>query len=211
MKLLSIIILSLTTSLCFATQQTPDNIVYKGETYCLEPFIFEQYFENHPEHAPEKSINSGLWRGFTTSFIITNNILVLDDIEGRSRDDENDQWKSLKNDIYPNQEFPPMEWFTGILILGRGEEVPRTELGGFRILFANYILLEVNQGKITREKRLSEKQVKPFIDKQWDAYKKTDEYKNLLSKLKSRGYGDPEGDLRTYIILRDRIPRFYEE
>ncbi len=195
-------------SVSYATQQVQDSIIYKGESYNLEPFIFEQYFAKHPKYAPEESINSSLWRGYTASFTITNDLLVLRDINTRTKGDEN---KSLKSDIFPNQEIPVMDWFTGILILGRGKEVPRSAFNGFRISFESYILLEVDKGRINREKRLTEKQVKPFIDKQWATYKKTDEYRNLLNRMKAGGYGDPEGDIQSYIILRDRIPKFYEE
>jgi len=178
----------LASSAVFGTQQAPDKIIYNGKVY-FSPYIYplESYFEKYPDKHPTKYQNtlSSLRRGYIATFEINNNQLYLKDIEIIIDDTivENGRykmkWKSVLNEVFPNQDVIKIDWFTGLLDLW----------DSMCYTIYNYnIILEIDKGYIIKEKLLKNKEeYKKFEEEQFKAFLKTKEYKKVKRKLKMVG------------------------
>ncbi|MDR2955249.1 MAG: energy transducer TonB [Prevotella sp.] len=112
------IVLSLSfISYCNATPQTPDLLVYKGDTVWIYPFILAKYIMEHPnseaireEIHKHKDMSTACWRGFKALFEIKNDSLFL--IKAYTPYDKKDIDLSImfkqKTNIY-------VDWFSGTI------------------------------------------------------------------------------------------------
>ena len=200
----SFLALVLAVTHSYGTAQISDTLVYQGEIYNLHTNPLEPYFEKHPDKRPESG-STALWRGYVATFGITNNLLVMTEIEVENviRNDEGKYdygFKSIKDDLFPDISSLPIDWFSGILVLPYGELEEYVHMG-YGLTFSNYILLEVNNGKIGKEKRYTSEQYKIFKERQFQAFKKTDEYQKLIEEMDKEGYAPEQHDdfLRSFI------------
>ena len=214
------ILLFLTTFSVFGTAQTPDKIIYNGKTYSLHSNPLESYFKQYPDKRPKDGIvSSGLWRGYVATFEIIDNQLYLKDIEieiskkdekGDDKDswksvliiDDKYSWKSVLKEVFPNQEFIKIDWMTGLLVLPSGQMVNYVHMG-YGSTFEHYTLLEIENGNLTKEKQFDYEQYEEFKERQFQAFKKTEEYEKMKTDFKKRGDADDEFIdyfLRSYII-----------
>ena len=185
MKLISMLVLCICASNVFATGQTPDYIAFEGETYALHyTNPLEDYFDKHPDKAPT-STSTADWRGYVATFGVTNRTLVLKEIErevsSKKRDDGVmiSTYKSIKEDLFPNAGDLPIEWFSEVIVLPRGEL--ETDHGRTH---SNYILIEFTNGRITETKRLNTEEYDKIRTRQFFAFQKTDEYKKVAEEIK---------------------------
>lgn len=210
MRALSILVLFLGVNLVvFGTAQYPDKIIYNGKEYMLHSNPLEGYFEKYPEKRPQEGFSTALWRGYVATFEIRDNQLYLKDIEVMNGSKQNKDgywetlWKSVKDEVFPNNELVKIDWMSGLLILPYGKEINYVHMG-YGSIYKNYILLEIDNGDLTKEKQLKSKQYEKFKEKQFQAFKKTDEYKKIKEDLKKEGenYSDEFIDsfLRSYVI-----------
>lgn len=139
----------MSASFSYATQQIYDSISYQGESYYLESSIFEQYFAEHPESAPEKPAGSNLVRVYKAEFTIQGYLLVLDDIREMPHNNK-DEWTSFKKTLFPRKQFFHMDWFSGVLVLKKTNK---------ENIVTKVLLLEMNKGMITKKRELKQKQI----------------------------------------------------
>jgi len=174
-----------------ATAQMPDKIFYNGQEYALHSNPMEDYFEKFPDKKPKTGmVSSALWRGYVATFEISDGALVLKDIQaevpkkdsGKSFDTE---WKSFLSDIAPDNKRLKIDWFTGILVLPYGKLINYVHMG-YGSTFENYILLEINNGDFKQSREFNHKEYEKFKERQFEAFKKTGEYKKLYDDLKKR-------------------------
>jgi len=176
----------LASSAVFGTVQKPDKIIYRGKeynsenysmVYNLENYPMEEYFEKYPDKRPKSDVTStALWRGYVATFEIQDGQLYLKDIEIEiSTKVKNDRyeysWKSVLNEVFPNQDLVKMDWVTGLLVLYTSD-------------YEQYILLEVDKGDLKSNKWFEEEEYKEFKEKQFQAFKKTEEYEKIKAKLR---------------------------
>ncbi|MCO6511252.1 MAG: hypothetical protein J5I65_10730 [Aridibacter famidurans] len=200
----------LACSICaFATAQIPDKLIYKGETHSLNSNPLEAYFKTHPDKRPKGGITStALWRGYVATFEIKDGELILNDVEIEySLDSENGSfdtaWKSVLDEVVPKGEVLKIDWFTGILVVPRGKIVNYVHMG-YASTYENYTLLEIHEGKFTKAKEFDHKEYETFKARQFEAFKKTDEYKKLVEDIR-RDDPDAKDDfiesfLRIYVV-----------
>ena len=208
MKTLIALILTICFNLAvFGTAQTPDKIIYKGKEYSLNSNPLESYFEKYPDKRPKGEVRStGLWRGYVATFEIKDNQLYLKDIVIQiiSKGKKNDfkySWKSVMNDVFPNRKLVKIDWFTGLLVLPEGEIVNYVHMG-YASIFEHYVLLEMENGNLKGEKQFGYEEYSKFKEKQFQAFKKTDEYKKIKEELIKDGSSEKfvEDFLRIYVI-----------
>lgn len=170
-----------------ATAQYPDKIIYKGKEYRLHTNPMEAFFEKHPNRRPEGGvISSALWRGYVATFEISNGSLVLRDIEIEvpNPDKEHDYvFKSVLEKVVPRGEILTIDWFSGLLVLPQGKVVNYVHMG-YGSTFERYTLLAVKNGIFNSERKFTFKEYEAFKDRQFRAFKKTEEYKRLVADLK---------------------------
>lgn len=179
------VLLKLTT---FATAQYPDKIIYKGKTYNMHSNPLESYFTRHPEKRPEGRISStALWRGYVATFEVRNGTLYLKDIEIMVRDTAkkdgyDTKFQSVLEQVFPGQTDIRIDWLTGLLVIPHGKLVNYVHMG-YGSTYKHYILLEIDKGDVKKDKHLSYRKYEAFKDKQFLAFKKTDEYQQLKTSL----------------------------
>ena len=202
------VLLVLTSLTVFGTAQYPDKILYNGKEYSLHSNPMENYFAQYPDKRPQYGMSTALWRGYVATFEIKDNQLYLKDIEVMNGDTVNNKgyyvtiWKSILNEVFPNQELIKIDWMTGLLVLPYGKMVNYVHMG-YGSTYRNYILLEVENGNLVKDKQFGYKQYEKFKERQFQAFKKTEEYEKIKADLKKEGnYGDEFLDtfLRSFVI-----------
>ncbi len=179
----------------YATAQIPDKIIYNGKTYSLHNNPMENYFEKNPDKKPKSGlISSALWRGYVATFEVAGKEILLNDIQIEESVDDGDdsfqtRWTSVLNDVVPKGQKLKIDWLNGILVLPYGEVVNYVHMG-YASTYENYILLEVKEGSVGRSRELTNKEYEEFRERQFKAFKKTQEYKDLLAKMKNDGRDD---------------------
>lgn len=191
----------------FATAQYPDKIIYNGKEYNLHSNPLELYFEKHPDKRPKGGIMStALWRGYIATFEVKDNQLFLQNIEieyqdATSKESYNYKWKSVINEVFPDQKNIKIDWLTGLLVIPYGKLVNYVHMG-YGSTYKNYILLEIDKGELKKEKQFKYKEYENFKEMQFQAFKQTDEYKKIKADLQKDGNSDEFIDsfLRNFVI-----------
>ncbi len=189
------LILIISTINIFATAQAPDKIFYNGKEYKLHSNPMEEYFKKFPDKKPKSGvISSALWRGYVATFEITENNLFLKDIEimDLSKTDRKSSqalWTSVLSQVVADDKKLKIDWLTGLLVLPDGEIVNYVHMG-YGSTYENYILLEIDKGEFKRAKEFNHKEYEKFKDKQFEAFKKTEEYNKMREEAKKEGNFD---------------------
>lgn len=192
----------------FGTAQVADKIIYNGQEYMLFSNPMESFFAQYPEKRPEGGIiTTASWRGYVATFEIKDNQLYLKDIEidVYIKDEKvNDKYssKSVLNEIFPNQEHIKIDWLTGILVIPHGELVNYVHMG-YASTYENYILLEIDKGDLKNEKQFNSNDYEKFKERQFQAFKKTEDYKKIRDNLRKEGGGSRkfiDTFLKIYVI-----------
>jgi len=190
MRKLSIFIITacLTINL-FATGQIDDTLIYKGSKRYLQTYPLEQYFKKYPNKRPEtKSSSTGLWRNYVATYEIRNNQLFLKDIQIMQVNYKSTKlsyiYKSVMNKVFPNNKNIKAIWFTGLMEVTYGKviDIPNEPYGS--VTFENYIIMEINNGDLIKEKHINYKIYDEFKERQFQAFKKTDDYQKAVISLK---------------------------
>jgi len=190
----------------FATAQYPDKIFFDGKEYSLHSNPLESYFEKNPDKRPKGGVMStALWRGYVATFEIRDSQLFVKDIQIQYWDttdkkSHDTKWKSVMTEVFPDQKNAKVDWLLGLLVLPFGKLVNYVHMG-YGSTYEKYFLLEINKGNYIKSKQFDYKEYENFKDKQFSAYKKTDEYKETKAKLKKDGSSDEFIDsfLRSFV------------
>jgi len=201
-KLITACLLTVLPGIVFATAQVGEILVYKGSTNEIYTTPLESFFSEETPRPDFPMPNTACWRGYIGVWQIESNTLYLASLHEVDTDRAN--WLGNKiplDKIFPQQKLPiPASWFSGILVLPHGELVNYVHMG-FGSTYSNYTLFEVNKGQAGKVKELTTEQYDEFRDRQFSAFKKTEEYKKLIEKMNQDGYA-PEGHddfLRNFI------------
>ena len=189
MKTLLTIVLTLFLGInVFATAQYPDKIIYNGKEYNLHSNPLESYFEKYPDKRPESNImSSALWRGYIATFEVKDNQLFLKDIKIQysdtiSKESNTYKWRSVIKEIFPDSKNVKIDWLTGLLVIPHGELVNYVHMG-YGSTYENYILLEIDKGDLKKEKHFKYEEYERFRERQFQAFKQTEEYKKIKADL----------------------------
>ncbi|HTE34719.1 MAG TPA: hypothetical protein VK666_30280 [Chryseolinea sp.] len=181
--LFCIIILCLVTHVSFATAQYPDKIWYKGKEYALHTNPLEEFFDKNPDRRPQSDIMStALWRGYIGTFEFDGDQLIVKEIEVMVPSNNGDKWKSVLKEIFPDEPVVKISWISGILVLPYGKIKNYVHMG-YASTYSHYILLEVDNGVLKKEKQLDGDRYDAFKTRQFEAFKLTDEYKTLKADM----------------------------
>jgi hypothetical protein len=190
LALILIMMMSLGTA-SHGTAQKPDKIIYQGKTYDLHSNPLETYFDKYPNKRPQGVISSNLWRGYIATFEIIDNCLYLIDIKSlRHKDNQSETvWRSVFQEIFQGYNKVKVDWFNGLLVIPHGRMTKFVNTG-YASLFEHYFILEIERSDLKKEKRLGGAAFQAFKDRQFEQFKKTDEYERLVGVLKKERRGD---------------------
>ncbi len=131
--------------------------------------------------------------------------MYLDDIEilyedTTSKKADNLKWRSVIDKVFPKDKALKIDWFSALLVLPQGEPLGNDEMV-YSLTYTEYILLEINKGDLKKEINYTHKEYEKFKDRQFQAFKKTDEYKKVKTDIQKVGRSDENIDsfLRDYI------------
>lgn len=180
----------------FATAQYPDKIIYNGKEYMLHSNPLEPYFEKFPDKRPKGGIiSSAFWRGYVATFEIADKRMILKDVEiqvpKKNTESFEIEWKSALSTVFPENKKPVIDWFSGLLVIPHGEMVNYVHMG-YGSTYENYILLEIAAGSFIKAEEFDYKEYEIFKEKQFVAFKKTEEYRKIVEDLKKRENYSPE-------------------
>lgn len=200
----AVLMCTIATSTAFATAQYPDILIYEGKEYDLLTNPMEPYFDKYPQWKPRSgAMSTALWRGYVATFEFRENRLFLKDIVvlKESREQDQSKWKSAIDWVLWDDKELMIDWFTGILVLPVGKMKNYVHMG-YGSTYSNYILLELKSGMLVGKRTYNHKQYKEFKRKQFQAYKKTEDYKKRSAQMKKDGTSQDLIDsfLQNYII-----------
>ena len=210
MRILFVIFLTVFSfSTVFGTAQYSDIIIYNGKKYSLETNPLESYFEKYPDKRPKDRYgvevgSTALWRGYVATFEIKDNQLYLRDIQKEVATDSsgiNTIEVNVLTEVFPNQELVKVDWFTGLLVLPEGKVINYVHMG-YASTSERYILLEIDEGNLKKERHFDYKEYSELREKQFQAFKKTEEYEKMKAEIKNMYNDDDfiESFLRVYVI-----------
>lgn len=209
MKFYLLILFSLITVKIFATAQIPDKLIFEKKEYKLHSNPLEEYFEKYPEKRPsQESFSTALWRGYVATFEIINNELFVKDIEVmvfvKKADGSSEiEWKSVLSEIFKDNESKKVDWLSGILVVPFGKLKNYVHMG-YGSSYSKYLLFSTEKGNITGYKQLKINEYEKFKDLQFQAFKKTEEYKKIKIELMNESKDNNEAFiddfLRNYIV-----------
>lgn len=182
----------LLTANAFATAQYPDKIVFNGQTQMLHSNPMEAYFNKFPDKIPKTDVSfSALTRGYVATFEFDDSTLVLRDIVAISyRHDEEDSsgigWKSFISEIQVGSEPLKVDWLTGLLVVPNGNVVDYVH-SGFLSSYENYTIIQVAEGLFVQDKSFSLVEYEKFKQRQFEVFKASGEYKNIIEKFRLKG------------------------
>lgn len=190
----------------FATGQMGDKLIYKGKTLEMTSNPLEQYFKTNPSLRPKSPIiMSSLWRGYVATFELADKQIKVKDIEIMVMDSIKKTNRYIRSSVY-EQVFKTttptkMDWYTGLLVVPTGKMLQYVHMG-YSSTFESYLLLEIDKGNLISEKNMTNKAYLKFKHKQFNAYKKTDEYRAIKERMLKKGDNEKSIDdfLEKFII-----------
>lgn len=215
LAVVAIFCLVLATGNASATAQRGDVLILDGEECVIQTHPLEPFFEIHPDRRPESSIvATNLWRGYLATWEIDGDRLLLVDVAVLRRDPAvahpETGLASVLSDVFPGEERIHATWFTGHLIVPRGEMVEYVHQA-YASTFERYTLLTVRRGYVTDRRELSEAAFRLFRHAQFEAYRETAEYGEAF-----RALWDPDdtvGEIEEFLfrVMSDRyVPLLWD-
>lgn len=204
-KVLLILLMTICAIQLFATAQEPDILVYEGKEYKLFTNPMEPFFEKHPDLRPKSNwTSSALWRGYIAKFEIRDEQLVVSDILILEYIDDQRSFTSVYDKIFPEQKNVVVTWMTGILTLPCGELTNYVHMG-YGSTYSAYKLLRIENGKLVQSRDFTEEEYEQYRNLQYEAFKKTKNYKVAVDKIRESGYYDTQDEE----MLDEFIRSFY--
>ena len=184
-RLLPLLLALLHTPPVLATAQTPDQLQWNGRLLRLDTNPLEPFLVGHPELRPRGPMGStGLWRGYVASWRVDSGQLLLDDICVLVDMDTNsagrlvETYESVLSQVFPDGRVRPAAWFTGHLVVPIGRRTAYVHMG-YASTYSEYVVVTVREGLVVSERRMSEDAFVHFRERQFEAFKRTPEYKRL--------------------------------
>lgn len=195
------------TSLLLATAQAPDYLQVANKEYAIYTNPLEPFLSLHPDKRPSPEvISTGLWRHYIASWEVSDNRLLLVDIEIETHSDDADStehapdrtFRSVMSDVFSSPGPVFAEWYTGHVIIPQGKRVKYLHMG-YGSTFKKYLVLTFKQGLLSNERTMTRKQYEAFRMAQFEAFQQTDEFQAALEQLKN------DFTARQY-TLREQMP-----
>ena len=185
-KFLFILLLTIYSSLS-ASVYSPDKLLYNGKEYnILDSKHLSHLFVNKTDHAEiapngEIIVSTASRQGYIGTFKIEDNQLYVIAIQKYYMEEMKIKREEAYSSLFPNTDQKKADWVSGLILAG---EIPE---GGFKNGDSpkDYILLEVLDGTVIKEKKLNKKELNNFKKKQYESFKNTEEYNSVFKRLKA--------------------------
>jgi hypothetical protein len=186
----SLFLLLILSSLCSATTQIQDRIIYDDNEYFgdYEEFPLEDYWsEENPKPECLSMGSTACWRGYIATWEIRNGSLFLKSLGKENLPSENETPIPLTN-VFPNANGTVLaDWFSGVLDCTRGPEIKENAF------------ISIYKGKVIGSRKATWEQLKNPSDKDlsWNSLlpsnEKAGEIRNRMWRLQSTRWIDGDG------------------
>lgn len=188
----------------FATPQIPDVLIYRGQEYPLTvDELMEPYFAKNPElnPKPEDFWMSALWRGYVAKFEIIDDQLLLKDIT------VGDSQNSAIKKVVPGDQPLKLDWVTRLLVSMYGNNDADPYDIESLYAYEKYSVFEIAEGELKEVRHFTNKSYLEFRKRQFDAFKKSSEYRPLVEKMTADGRlseSDADANIKYQILWRTK-------
>ena len=186
-----------------ATAQEPDLLLMDGEPVSLNTNPLSPWLQSHPKALPEPGvISSSRWRGYVASWEIRDEQLWLTRVEMELPDRDSDPdpncggepvcFDASTQDVLP-QLFPGRselvaEWYSGALIIPRGELVDYVHMG-YGSTYERYLVLVIDDGRVVSRRELDADGFLALRQRRFEAFQRTPAYQAEMDRT-ARAYPD---------------------
>lgn len=174
-----------------ATAQEPDILVLDGERLALHTNPLTPLIKAKRITLPEPDVIwSGNWRGYVAHWSITGDRMVLSRIgvlyvpEGAA-EGESAVPVNVLAQVFPEQDEVLAEWFSGTLIIPRGNLVKYVHMG-YGSTYERYTILHIQSGMVVSREDLSADEYRKLRKERFAAYQKTSEYEKKLKDSRKK-------------------------
>lgn len=193
--IVAIVILFSNLITCFAQRQVPDKLEYDDITYSLQQFPLEEYFLKHSDKKPKGTVfSASLSKQYVATFELRENFLFLKDLEVRefqtdtlNTDKLVRQLDSILGSKTKNYRYVyksvidslrltnlKVDWLTTLLVLPYGKK--SRNLSGYDFDYENYLLLEIKEGQLLRNRKFTHEEFQTFKSLQYENFKRSSAY-----------------------------------
>lgn len=171
-----------------ATAQIPDVLVLDGETIDLNTLPLAPLIAEGRVVMPNDVVaSSANWRGYRGHWVIEDDSLWLTAVKL-------ERWEQLSRDVmriidedilpslFPGQTRVEADWYTGALVIPRGEVVDYVHMG-FASTHERYTLLGIRAGRVVERRELDARAYAALRRERFAAWQATDEYRRLLADV----------------------------
>jgi hypothetical protein len=214
--------LLLASGSAFGTAQQPDRLLVDGKEERLNTNPLEPWRAAHPDAVEMPMLSTANWRGYVATWEVAGGKLWLRRVEGRQptgkmiRREYETSGGERRIHEYPEQaphDYLPQlfdgrtevvaEWFTGTLIVPRGELVEYVHMG-YASTYERYLVVWVRRGEVVRQLELDAAQFVELRKERFEKFKQTEEYRQALARL---GHADDDvfnGEAFLFEFLSER-------
>lgn len=184
-----------------ATPQIPDILSYDGKEYPIQTDFLYEYFMRFPERNPKNDEEScsALWRGYRSTFEVSNGRIYLKDIVGNIC--FGTPASQLKK-VVPGGGRLFVDWVSDLVHAGYGEN--NEDPYGLESLdaYEKYSFFEVEKGQVLAVRHFDNKGYRRFKKRQFEAFRKRTEYEPIVKEILTRNPKMKRGDADANIQLR---------
>lgn len=179
----------------FATAQVPDLMVIGKDTFLMHTNPLEIYLDSIEDRELPDFKGGGstaCWRGYQAVWRVENDSMFLEKIQSchkREGDVEANLQKMFGDKCLNGRVYA--YWFTGLIVLPHGRMKNYVHMG-YGSTYSKYYLVEIDRGEFKEKLKLNRRKYRKFKAKQYELFRKTEEYKEIVEKLKRQGYGEQE-------------------
>jgi len=144
------------SSLCPATTQIPDRLIYDSNEYFggYDEFPLEEYWsDEHPKPKWLSWTSTACWRGYVARWEVRNGSLLLTSL-GRHTLPNDDETPIPLQRIFPDANGPILtDWFSGVLEYTKGSKIKEN------------VFISIHKGKVIGTRKATREQLKNPSDK----------------------------------------------
>lgn len=210
-----LLVVLLFASHAMGTAQAPDVLLIDGKPASLHTNPLNEWLRTHPDSLPRSEVQStGNWRGYIATWEVDKGKLWLRKVEitvqegtrprestevverngkfeqGETRitQEPNFVQRDVMAGMFPDTRDVVASWFSGTLIVPRGDLVEYVHMG-YGSTYEGYTIVWIRNGEVSRRLDLDAEQFREFRQERFAAFKQTEAYRNSVASL---GAASPE-------------------
>lgn len=186
-----------------ATAQIPDRIRIDGVDHALNTNPLESELARQGWKLPEGvAVSSANWRGYTASWEIVDDRLVLRDASILVPGDKPGDYvaRSILADLFPSATAPLIAlWYSGALIIPEGRMTNYVHMG-YGSSYERYQVFRVSSGRVIERLELSGEEFQRYKATKFESFKKTDEFRQQMRELREEADGLTDEQIMDFMM-----------